>query len=104
MTKDENGVGGSVEEKPTLGFALGRIVDLPINIFLEIVGGREWTRLGKLSRLIGLGARVGVDLLGGGFGEHAFVEQHFLKKINRILRALIIFDLGAGAVGLVRIG
>src|SRR4051812_34706721 len=87
------------KEEPALGFPLGGIVGLPVNIRLDVGGGRVGARLGELGGGVGLGARFLVDLRGGRFGEHALGEERFLEKLDRILRVPILLDLGLGAVG-----
>src|SRR5205807_895111 len=95
---------GLVEKEASFGFPFGGIVGFPVNIFLDVVRGRERTRFGEVGRAVRFLARGGVDFLDRRFVEHAFRDQRLLENLDRILRAPVFFDFLFAAIGVVGIG
>ena len=54
--------------------------------------------------MLGLGPRLGVDLLELRRVKHRFAQQLALKDLYRILRPAVFLNLGLGPVGVVRVG
>src|SRR5262245_19755163 len=94
----------SIKKQRALGFAVGGIVGLPINVLLDVLGGRERARLGELRGGLSLGAGGLVDAGDDLFGQDLFGDQCVLKEVQRILGGLVLFDFLLVAIGVVRVG